>query len=483
MSTKDSSYETTLRDPRALTETTLAARAYAEPLPAVAPAISIPTPAPSAPAAVALAPGAARIAVGELPPGARAKPNFRQSFSALRHRNFRLFWTGQIISLIGTWTQVIARSWLVYQLAANTGNQGFWLGMVGLASAVPVLVLSLYAGVISDRVSKWRIVVITQSTSMILAFVLAALTFTGTVQIWHVLVLSVLLGAVNAFDAPARQSFVVEMVGKDDLMNAVALNSTIFNAARVLGPTVAGILLAVVGPAMCFFINGVSYIAVIAGLLMMRLAPFVAKPQTESAWLKLKEGLTYIRGDAVVMPLLVLVGVNSFFGMSYSTLAPIFADSVLHAGQSGYGLLMGAAGVGALIGAFNLTMQSGQTGLRRGRIILVGGAIFSVALSAFALSSIFPLSLLMLAVVGWAMISLNATTNTVVQTTTPDHLRGRVMSVYALLFLGIAPAGALLAGYLTDLWGAPVALLINGIICGLTVFAVWRWKPELVQIQ
>lgn len=467
-SSLDSPYEA-----RARTET-MAARAYTD---------TLPVPAPTAPAASVLAPGTARVAAEEIRTQERIRPNLRQSFAALRHRNFRLFWSGQIISLIGTWTQVIARSWLVYQLAANTGNQGFWLGMVGLASAVPVVILSLYAGVLSDRVSKWRIVVTTQATSMILAFILAALTFTGAVQIWHVIALSLLLGVVNAFDAPARQAFVVEMVGKDDLVNAVALNSTIFNAARVLGPTVAGVLLAIVGPAMCFFINGVSYIAVLAGLLMMHLPAFQPKPQTESAWRKLKEGLGYIRGDAVVLPLLVLVGVNSFFGMTYSTLAPIFADSVLHAGESGYGLLMGAAGIGALIGAVNLALQSGQRGVRRGRLILFGGGVFSVALAGFALSGNFVLSLLTLGVVGWAMISLNATTNTVIQTSTPDHLRGRVMSVYALLFMGIAPAGSLLAGWLTDLWGAPTAMFINAVICGLTVLIIWRAKPRLAHVR
>ena len=441
------------------------------------------SPTPSAPAAVALAPGAARVATDKIRTGGRSKPNLRQSFSALRHRNFRLFWTGQMVSLIGTWTQVIARSWLVYQLAANTGQQGFWLGMVGVASSVPVLVLSLYAGVISDRVSKWRIIVTTQAASMILALILAALTFTGVVQIWHVLAISVLLGVVNAFDAPSRQAFVVEMVGKEDLVNAVALNSTVFNAARVLGPSIAGILLAVVGPAVCFLINGLSYIAVLIGLLMMHLPAFVPKPQTESAWRKLKEGLGYIRGDAVVLALLVLVGVNSFFGMTYSTLAPIFADSVLHAGESGYGLLMGAAGIGALIGALNLAVQSGRSEVRRGRLILFGGGVFSVALAGFALSGNFLLSLLMLAGVGWSMISLNATTNTVIQTSTPDHLRGRVMSVYALLFLGIAPAGSLLAGFLTDLWGAPTALFINAVICGITVFSIWRWQPRLAHVR
>jgi MFS family permease len=365
------------------------ARALTDTPAARASTATLAVPTPNAPAAVGLAPGAARVATDEIRTGGRIKPNLRQSFSALRHRNFRLFWTGQMVSLIGTWTQVIARSWLVYQLAANTGQQGFWLGMVGVASSVPVLVLSLYAGVISDRVSKWRIIVTTQAASMILALILAALTFTGVVQIWHVLAISVLLGVVNAFDAPSRQAFVVEMVGKDDLVNAVALNSTVFNAARVLGPSIAGILLAVVGPAVCFLINGLSYIAVLIGLLMMHLPAFVPKPQTESAWRKLKEGLGYIRGDAVVLALLVLVGVNSFFGMTYSTLAPIFADNVLHAGESGYGLLMGAAGIGALIGALNLAVQSGRSEVRRGRLILSGGAVFSVALAGFALSGNF----------------------------------------------------------------------------------------------
>jgi MFS family permease len=459
------------------------ARALTDTPAARASTATLAVPTPNAPAAVGLAPGAARVATDEIRTGGRIKPNLRQSFSALRHRNFRLFWTGQMVSLIGTWTQVIARSWLVYQLAANTGQQGFWLGMVGVASSVPVLVLSLYAGVISDRVSKWRIIVTTQAASMILALILAALTFTGVVQIWHVLAISVLLGVVNAFDAPSRQAFVVEMVGKEDLVNAVALNSTVFNAARVLGPSIAGILLAVVGPAVCFLINGLSYIAVLVGLLMMHLPAFVPKPQTESAWRKLKEGLGYIRGDAVVLALLVLVGVNSFFGMTYSTLAPIFADSVLHAGESGYGLLMGAAGIGALIGALNLAVQSGRSEVRRGRLILFGGGVFSVALAGFALSGNFLLSLLMLAGVGWSMISLNATTNTVIQTSTPDHLRGRVMSVYALLFLGIAPAGSLLAGFLTDLWGAPAALFINAVICGITVFTIWRWQPRLAHVR
>jgi MFS family permease len=459
------------------------ARALTDTPAARASTATLAVPTPNAPAAVGLAPGAARVATDEIRTGGRIKPNLRQSFSALRHRNFRLFWTGQMVSLIGTWTQVIARSWLVYQLAANTGQQGFWLGMVGVASSVPVLVLSLYAGVISDRVSKWRIIVTTQAASMILALILAALTFTGVVQIWHVLAISVLLGVVNAFDAPSRQAFVVEMVGKEDLVNAVALNSTVFNAARVLGPSIAGILLAVVGPAVCFLINGLSYIAVLIGLLMMHLPAFQPTPQTESAWRKLKEGLGYIRGDAVVLALLVLVGVNSFFGMTYSTLAPIFADNVLHAGESGYGLLMGAAGIGALIGALNLAVQSGRSDVRRGRLILFGGGVFSVALAGFALSGNFLLSLVMLAGVGWSMISLNATTNTVIQTSTPDHLRGRVMSVYALLFLGIAPAGSLLAGFLTDLWGAPAALFLNAVICGLTVFAIWRWQPRLLQVR
>ena len=413
----------------------------------------------------------------------RPQPGLRQSFSALRHRNFRLFWTGQLISLIGTWMQMIARAWLVYKLAAGTGQEGFWLGMVGLASAAPVLVISLYAGVITDRVSKWRIIVATQTSAMILAFVLGGLTHLGIVQIWQVLLLSVLTGVVNAFDGPARQAFVVEMAGKEDLLNAVALNSTIFNAARVLGPAVAGVALGLMGPALCFDLNGVSYLAVITGLLMMRLPPFVPRAQSAGAWVKLKEGLAYVRQDRIILPVMLLVGINSLFGMTYSTLAPIFADSVLRVGESGYGLLMAAAGVGALLGAVNLAVQSGRASIHRGRLILAGSILFGVFLCGFALSRVFALSLVLLAAVGWSMISQNATSNTVVQTTSPDHLRGRVMSVYSLLMMGVAPLGAPLAGWMADVWGAPVALFFNGAVCVTTGIWIWRWRPQVSRVQ
>lgn len=439
---------------------------------------------PGSSAALSIPPGAARGAAPEIAPAAtRAKPGMRQMVSALRHRNYRLFWTGQIFSLVGTWMQMIARAWLVYELAAGTGQEGFWLGMVGLASSLPVLLLSLYAGVIVDRVSKWRILVFTQVGSMLPALLLAALTFTGRIEIWHVLAISLLLGAINAFDAPARQAFVSEMVGKEDLMNAVALNSTVFNLARVLGPAVAGVVLAVVGPALCFLLNGVSYIAVLIGLYRMRLPQAAARPQEGSSWNKLREGMRYIKSEPTVRALLVLVGVNSFFGMSYSTLAPIFADSVLGVGQQGYGLLMAAAGLGALFGAVNLTFQSGQASLRRGRIILIGSALFGLALCGFAFSTVFPLSLALLLATGWAMISQNATSNTVIQTTTPDHLRGRVMSVYALLFLGVAPMGSLLTGFLADLWGAPTAMFLNGVICFASALLVWRRQPHLAEVK
>ena len=436
------------------------------------------------PAALGIAPGVARVAAQEMAQGgARAKPGMQQMVSALRHRNYRLFWSGQIFSLVGTWMQMIARAWLVYELAAGTGQEGFWLGMVGLASSLPVLILSLYAGVIVDRVSKWRIIVFTQVGAMVPAFILAALTVTGRIEIWHVLAMSLLLGVVNAFDAPARQAFVSEMVGKEDLMNAVALNSTVFNLARVLGPAVAGVVLALVGPALCFLLNGLSYLAVLIGLYRMRLPKVEARPQDDSSWNKLREGIHYIKSEPTVRALLVLVGVNSFFGMSYSTLAPIFADSVLGVGQQGYGLLMAAAGLGALCGAVNLTFQSGQAGLRRGRLILIGSALFGLALCAFALSTVFPLSLVLLVAAGWAMISQNATSNTVIQTTTPDHLRGRVMSVYALLFLGVAPMGAVLTGFLADLWGAPPAMFLNGAICFASALLIWRRQPRLAEVK
>jgi MFS family permease len=382
---------------------------------------------------------------------------------ALAHRNFRLFWTGQLISLVGTWMQAVARGWLVLELT----HSPFWLGMVGFANSIPVLFLSLWAGEVADKVSKRTLIIWTQTISMLAAFVLAALALSGTVQVWHVMALSLLLGAVFAFDAPARQSFTVEMVGKDDLLNAVALNSAIFNGARVLGPAIGAIALAWRGPGMAFLLNGVSYLAVLVGLFMMKMPRHERKLTETSSFRRVLEGLRYVRHDETIGTLMLLITVVSIFAFPYSVLMPIFADNILHVGKEGYGTLMALSGVGSLVGALSLTIQSGRQSTRRGRIIMLGAIGLPLFLGGFALSNIYLLSLALLAGVGWTMISINATINTVVQTSVPDELRGRVSGVFAFLFIGMAPLGNLQAGIIADHFGAPAALFFGAFICGL----------------
>jgi MFS family permease len=398
---------------------------------------------------------------------------------ALRHRNFRLFWTGQLISLVGTWMQTIARGWLVLELT----HSPFWLGMVGFATSVPVLVLSLWAGAVADNVSRRRMVIWTQSCLMLGALILALLTFTGTVQVWHVLAISLFVGVATAFDTPARQALMVELVGKEDLMNAVALNSTIFNGARVVGPTVGALVLAWQGPAMAFFLNGLSYIAVIIGLLRIKLPPFIRKPQMSGHMQRVLEGLRYVRHHDTLAVLMVLVAVVSVFAFPYTVLMPVFADSVLGVGEQGYGTLMAASGIGSLIGALSLAVQSARPSMRRGRIIITGAVLMPVFLGIFALSTNFLLSLAMLVGVGWTMISVNATTNTVIQTTVPDELRGRVSGVYSFLFIGMAPLGNLQAGLLADRIGAPLALAVGAVVTGLTALYVLVRKRQVLALS
>lgn len=395
---------------------------------------------------------------------------------ALRHRNFRLFWSGQLISLVGTWMQNIARGWLVLELTRSP----FWLGMVGFANSLPVLLLSLWAGAIADRVPKRLLVIVTQSISMVLAFVLAYLTWTNTVQVSHLIVISLILGTTFAFDAPTRQAFTVEMVGgKEDLMNAVALNSSIFNGARVLGPAIGAVALAWQGPALAFFLNGLSYIAVIIGLLMMRLPDERKKLESRSGG-QIMEGLRFVRRNAVIGPLMIIVAVVSVFAFPYAILMPIFADSILKVGEGGYGMLMAFSGIGSLIGAVSLAFQSGRAEIKRGRLIVIGSLGLPIALSIFALSSNYIVSLVTLIAVGWTMISINATINTVVQTNVPDELRGRVNGVFAFLFIGMAPLGNLQAGLIADHFGAPIAILSGAIICGvISVYLLLRHRHIL----
>jgi len=378
---------------------------------------------------------------------------------AFRHRNYRLFFGGQLISLTGTWMQSVAESWLVFRL---TGSSAL-LGVSSFASLAPVFLFATVGGTVADRTNRHRIIVATQSASMVLPLVLAALTFTRTVRVWHVFTLAACLGVVNAFDIPARQAFLVEMVGREDLMNAIALNSSMVNGARVVGPAVAGLLVAAVGEGWCFLLNGLSYIAVIAGLLMMDVRPARRRPAHRSALHDTIDGFRFVAHTAPVRALLVLLGVVSFAGMPYSVLMPVFAESILRGGARGLGLLMGAAGLGALGGALSLVRRRGVRGL--GRWVATASAAFGVALILFSLSRTFWLSALLLIPVGGAMMVQMASSNTLIQAMVPNELRGRVMAVYSMMFMGMAPFGALFAGWVAERFGAPGTVAFGGVVC------------------
>ena len=403
-----------------------------------------------------------RIPIEESPPGSLAEvtpapeSRWQAGIRALRHRNFQLFFSGQLISLIGTWMQSVAQSWLVYRLTGSA----LLLGSVGFASQVPVFLFAPLGGITADRVNRRHIVIGTQVASMLLAFILAALTLLHRVQVWHVFILASLLGVVNAFDIPGRQSFLVDMVGKDDLMNAIALNSSMFNGARVIGPAIAGILVAKIGEGWCFFANAVSYIAVIIGLLLMKvLSP--ARASMASPLEHMLEGFRFVNRTAPIRALLLLLGIVSLVGMPYVVLMPIFADKILHGGARGLGILMGSTGVGALLGALTLAFRQGVKGL--GRWVAWCCAGFGASLIVFALSHSFWLSVVLLLPVGYTMMLQMACSNTLIQVMVPDALRGRVMAVYSMMFMGMAPIGALLGGAFADRLGAQMAVGIGGL--------------------
>lgn len=403
---------------------------------------------------------------------------------ALRHRNFQLFFAGQLISLIGTWMQNVAQSWLVYRLT----HSSLLLGAVGFCGQIPVLILAPIGGLVADRWPRRNIVVATQTSSMVLAFILAALTLTHQVQIWHIFLIAACLGLVNAFDIPARQSLIVEMVGREDLQNAIALNSSMFNGARIVGPAIAGLLVAAIGEGWCFLANAVSYVAVIIGLLLMRIARPEQRKHQGSALSNIIEGFRYVQSAKPILSLLFLIGMVSLIGSPYAVLMPIFAGRILHGGSAALGYLMGAAGVGALCGALLLTTRHGLKGLGRWVAMSAGG--FGLSLIAFSQSKALLLSEALLIPVGFCMMIQMASTNTLIQSMVPDTLRGRVMSVYSMMFMGMAPVGALLAGVLSNHFGAPATVALGGgvCICGAALFATKlpefrQGARELLQTQ
>jgi MFS family permease len=388
---------------------------------------------------------------------------------ALRHRNYRLFISGQLISLIGTWMQSVAESWLVYRLTGSA----VLLGVVGFANRIPVLLFSTVGGAVADRYNRQHIVIATQVASMCLAGMLAFLTLSGLVQVWHLLAIAAALGIVNAFDIPARQSFVVQLVAREDLQNAIALNSSMFNGARIVGPAVAGVLVATVGEGWCFLGNAVSYVAVIAGLLMIRTSapPKVEPPR--SAFAHVAEGFRFAWGSRPIRALLLLLGLVSLMGSPYAVLMPIISDQSFHAGPRGLGILMGAAGVGAFIGALSLARRTTLRGY--GRSIAYSAIGLGTSLMVFSAAGRLWVAVALLVPVGFAMMTQMAATNTLIQSMVPDALRGRIMAIYSMMFMGMAPVGALLAGVLAERFGAAPTVALGGGFCvagGLLL--LWR---------
>jgi MFS family permease len=399
-------------------------------------------------------------------------------FASLRHRNFRFFYTGQTISLIGTWMGGLAQGWLVLELT----DSAFWVGLVAFLGSLPILLFSLPAGVYVDRADKHRVVTIAQFLLLLAAAALATLVGADVVRPWHVAAAAAFTGCVNAVEIPARQSMIVDLVGKDDLTNAIALNSSAFNATRVVGPAVAGVIVARIGLAWCLALNAVTYVAVLVALRRMRMPPFVRPPAAGHALERFREGLRFARGDRRVLALVTTTAVLSLFGFPYLVLMPVFARDVLRVGAEGLGAMSSSVGIGALLAALGLAAFGPR--FKRGTLVAWASAGFGVAVALFAIAPWFGAAVVMLSVTGFAMVLNNAATNTLLQGLTPDALRGRVMSLWAWVFVGFAPIGSLLIGSLAGRLGAPAAVAAGGAVTTLVAIATWwRVVPEVRQLR
>ena len=397
----------------------------------------------------------------EKTPQQKRRLRWQETFAALKHYNYRLWFGGQVVSLVGTWMQSTAQAYLIYQI---TGSP-FYLGLVGFVGGAPSLLFTLFGGVVADRLPRRKLLVITQTSMMILAFILAALTFTHTVKPWHVLVLAFLLGVANAFDAPARTAFVLELVSRTDMTNAIALNASMFNIATVVGPAVAGLTYAAIGPAWCFTLNGLSFIAVIIALLLMQIKLQPQPVRRAAAWAELGEGIRYVLKNRMILSLIGSVGVVSIFGIGMMTLLPAWARDILHGGVTTNGWLVSARGLGSMISALMLAYW----GLRklRGRLWMLGALIMPVMLFLFAWIRFLPLSLIALLGVGWGFIMVTNNSQAIVQSLAPDNLRGRVMGVYTLVFFGSMPIGE------------PLTVMAgSGLLLALAI-AAWIFLPDV----
>jgi MFS family permease len=395
---------------------------------------------------------------------------------ALRYRNYRLFFGGQGLSLIGTWMQRLAMSWLVYRLTDSV----FLLGLIGFTSQIPIFFVAPFAGVLADRMDRRRILLITQTLALLQALILTTLVFAGTVTVWHLIPLSLFLGLVDAFDMPVRQSFMVEIVRPNDLGNAIALNASVVNVAQLLGPSVAGILIASVGEGICFLLNAVSYLFVIFSLLAMKIE--LTKRQTRKAHVLqgIKEGFSYGFGFPPIRSILILLSTASLLGMPYKTLMPVFARDILHGDSHTLGFLMGSSGVGALLGAIYLASRKSVLGL--GKWVALAAALFGIGIVGFSLSRVFWLSTILVFLAGFGMLVLMASSNSILQTVADDDKRGRVMSLYAMSLRGVVPFGSLLAGSVASKIGAPNTLLFGGACCILGALLFARRLPTIREL-
>lgn len=418
-----------------------------------------------------------RLSMAERIIGLRRRMSWKQAFAALRYRNFKLWFWGQMTSLFGSWMQITAQGFLIYELTESP----IYLGLLGFANGVPTWLFTLYAGVVADRVPRRRLLLVTQTCMMALAFVLAALAFLHVVQPWHILLLSFGMGIANAFDAPARQAFVLEMVEHADLTNAIALNGAMFNTATAVGPAVAGVTYALFGPAWCFVINGVSFIAVIAALAAMRLKPFVARERVASVAKDLHEGIRFVLRHGTIRALIATIGVVSGFGLAFATLVPAWAVKILGGNATTNGLLQSARGAGALLGAL-LIASLGRFEFR-GRLLALGTFAFPGLLIVFSLIHWLPLSLATLFGVGVAQIFIFNLCNSLVQTQVPEGLRGRVMGIYTMVFFGIMPLGALWIGAVADRVSEPAAIFIGSSITLAYAVLVWFLVPSMRRLK
>lgn len=397
---------------------------------------------------------------------------------ALRSRNFKLFMAGQSVSLIGTWMQSVAMSWLVYRLTGSA----FLLGVVGFTSQIPTFLLSPVAGVLADRWNRHHLLIATQALAMLQAAALAAAVLTGVVQVWHIIVLSLLLGVVNAFDIPIRQSFIVELVSeREDLSNAIALNSSIVQAARLIGPAIAGLLVASVGEGICFVLNSVSYLAVLLALVAMKLAPrsHDEKPR-RNVLHELREGFSYSFGFGPIRSILLMVALISLTGIPYSILIPVFAKEILHGGAHTFGFLMTAGGCGALAATIYLASRKSVLGL--GKLIVLAGFLFAIGIASFAVSTNINISFASLVVAGFGGITMIASSNTILQTILDEHMRGRVMSFFAVAFLGMAPFGSFGVGTMSGIIGPRETLLVGAVCCLGSTLLFARQLPKTREV-